>query len=305
MSYLVICDDLYLAQINLREKNKNKNIVWVNYDENTNLSQYLSTGLFNNNSNEIIAIINPAFLYKEFDLNSSKALINTINNSSKQVFLIVDSKYDYKKTDLLKIDGKNEIKSLDSKNNSKFNFITKELDKLNKNYPNWLPYFIDKNTNNDARLICSEIKKLEFVDEESLNNREEIDKIIIDHSDTLIYNLAKEIINNNVQEILNIYQDLIDNKRQPSEIISTLITMLSKIYFLLLGKKMKLSDEDIAKKMGVNIYWLKYTYRDIYVKSDKVIKDFIVDLLKLDINNKRSLADPYQSLKYFIIRGID
>lgn len=57
--------------------------------------------------------------------------------------------------------------------------------------------------------------------------------------------------------------------------------------------------------MGVNLYWVKYTYRDLYVKSAAVIKNFIVNLLELDINNKRNLSDSYQTLKFFIIKGVN
>ncbi|WP_027121818.1 DNA polymerase III subunit delta [[Mycoplasma] imitans] len=305
MNYLIICDDFYLSQDYLIEKLKPENIVWVNYSGNTNLAPYLSAGLFDGNSKKDVAIINPTFLNKDFDINESKTIINNINNSTKNIYLLVSSNYDRKKEKILKISGKNEIKALDKSNESKIGFIKKHLDKIFDEYPNWLIYLINEKTNFNARLIVNEIKKLEYVDKETLYDSESIENIIIDHSDKKIYNLAKEIINNKVDEILVIYEDLIENKRQPTEIISILITMLSKIYFMLLGKNMKLSDEEIAKKMGVNIYWIKYTYRDIQVKSAVAIKDFIVNLLKLDINNKRNLSDSYQTLKFFIIKGIN
>lgn len=305
MNYLIICDDFYLSQNYLTQKLNPENVVWVNYNENTNLAPYLSSGLFHTNSNKDLVIINPSFLYKEFNLNESKIIINNINNSSKNIYLLVNKNYDPKKEKFLKIAGKNEIKSLDKNNDYKIGFIKKQLDNLFTDYPNWLIYLINDKSNSDARLIANEIQKLQYVDKETLYDSELIEKIIIDHSDKKIYNLAKEIINNKVEEILVIYEDLIENKRQPTEIISMLITMLSKIYLMLLGKSMKLSDEEIAKKMGVNLYWVKYTYRDLYVKPAVVIKNFIVNLLELDINNKRNLSDSYQTLKFFIIKGIN
>lgn len=305
MNYLIICDDFYLSQDCLTKKLNPENVVWVNYNENTNLTPYLSSGLFDTNSNKDLVIINPSFLYKEFNLNESKIIINNINNSSKNIYLLVNKNYDSKKEKFLKIAGKNEIKSLDKNNDYKIGFIKKQLDNLFTDYPNWLIYLIHDKSNSDARLIANEIQKLQYVDKETLYDSELIEKIIIDHSDKKIYNLAKEIINNKVEEISVIYEDLIENKRQPTEIISMLITMLSKIYLMLLGKSMKLSDEEIAKKMGVNLYWVKYTYRDLYVKSAAVIKNFIVNLLELDINNKKNLSDSYQTLKFFIIKGVN
>ncbi|AFP76136.1 putative DNA polymerase III delta subunit [Mycoplasmoides gallisepticum CA06_2006.052-5-2P] len=305
MNYLIICDDFYLSQDYLTQKLNPENVVWLNYNENTNLAPYLSSGLFDTNSNKDLVIINPSFLSKEFNLNESKIIINNINNSSKNIYLLVNKNYDSKKEKFLKIAGKNEIKSLDKNNDYKIGFIKKQLDNLFTDYPNWLIYLISDKSNSDARLIANEIQKLQYVDKETLYDSELIEKIIIDHSDKKIYNLAKEIINNKVEEILVIYEDLIENKRQPTEIISMLITMLSKIYLMLLGKSMKLSDEEIAKKMGVNLYWVKYTYRDLYVKSAVVIKNFIVNLLELDINNKRNLSDSYQTLKFFIIKGVN
>ncbi|QZX49002.1 DNA polymerase III subunit delta [Mycoplasma sp. E35C] len=305
MNYLVVCDDFYLAKNNLIDKLKDEKLTFINYDEKTNLNPYLNKGLFDTNSDKTLVIINPLFLYKDFKNEEAQIIINNLNNSDKKIYLIVNSKYDTKKEKFLKINGKIDIKSLEDKNNSKIEFIKKELSKNFKKYPEWLAYSIDKKTNFESRLIINEIQKLIWLDDEDLNDSEVVEKVLIDHSDRQIYNLTKVIINKNTEETLMIYEDLIMDKRQPSEIISTLITMFSKIYFMLLGKKMKLSDEEIAKKMSVNLYWVKYTYRDIQIKSSSLIKEFIANLLKLDINNKRSLVDSYQSLKYFIIKGVN
>jgi DNA polymerase III delta subunit len=208
----------------------NPNIKVIIFDDNYDelISSISQPSLFEESSD--ILIDNATFLINK--TNNDKEAIKTLLNSQNNIFCFT---YDEK------IDAK--IHSTTYHKLTKFNNLSKQkllsnliaINKVDFESQSTRSYF-ESIVANEPFMIKNEYEKLILSRESNLITRKQIDNISISSDNPNIFKLLTFLLQNNKKDLIKLYDNLILNKFQPIDLISTINTQLFNLKIFTLAK---------------------------------------------------------------------
>lgn len=260
------------------------------YDELNQISLF--------NQPDAVFIYNAIFLLDEDQ--KSSALINYLTNYEIEVYCFIKND----KLDNFNPSIKNKkIKTIKKTQINAFNkakevmAICDELKVKTDDYQTY-NYLVDCLPDNYL-MIKNELNKLLIYSEGKLITKKDIDEILIDNGESNIFSLINYLLQNNIDICINLYENLINLKHQPIEMIQIMATQLFKIKLFKKAITTSSNLDATIKELRITPYQAKqlsYVYKIPLSKIEK-IEDAFFDL---DCNIKKGLVDPYQGLKYLI-----
>ena len=211
-------------------------------------------------------------------------------NINKDVYIIlVTSKVDARSKNYKIFKEKfNIIDISNSDNGSDINSYVLEKVKENKfeidKYD--IEYFINR-VGNDINNINSELEKLFIYKEyEKRINKEDIDLLVADSIDNVIYEFTNAVLDNDLEKVSSMY----NNFKIQNISIDYLITSLANVFRQALVIKMLYnqgkSNSDIAKVIGKKEFYVKKMLERLYAYSEDDLSNKIIRLAQIDLDFK-------------------
>ena len=156
------------------------------------------------------------------------------------------------------------------------------------------------NFNND--IIISELEKLKLYKlKEKEITIDDINLVVHNYLDNDIFKLVDYIVKEKKEEALELYNSLIVNGEQVTNIITKVANKIRLIYqvkvFLNDGK----SDQEIAKLLSVHPYPVKLAREVSYSYSEVVLLDYLEKLAMLDYDIKSGAKDSNISFELWLL----
>lgn len=120
-----------------------------------------------------------------------------------------------------------------------------------------------------------------------------------------VFQIFNHLLNGHNAEALSIYRDLRVSNTEPVYLINVLANqfrLLQQIKYLYSFKKM--SDEEIAKELGIKPIRVSIIKKNIFSISDKTLRKTLDDLFALDSNIKSGTIDRFYAFEMFLINFI-
>ena len=119
-----------------------------------------------------------------------------------------------------------------------------------------------------------------------------------------VFQIFNHLINGHNRDALSIFRDLRVTNTEPVYLISVLANqfrLLQQVKFL---ASKKMSDEEIAKELGIKTIRVTILKKNIYTISEKTIRNTLEQLFELDSNIKSGTIDRLYAFEMFLINFI-
>ena len=292
--FLVVGEDNKLITFNLFKILNN-----INYDENNKIIYDMNNGNFVSVLDEastislfssVKVIIVDNFDIDKLDDNEVNYLERYIKGNNKDVyFILIASKIDSRKKNY-KIFKENftviNVSNLDN-NNDIYDYVIDvvndkkyKMDRIN------IELFINK-VGNDINNINNELNKLfTYKSDSKIISREDIDLLISDNIDNVIYEFTNAIIDNDYDKIKIMYDKfMLDNISIDYLITSVFGNFRACLIVKILNNK-NMSNFDIAKIINKKEFYVKKTLDRLYGYTVDDLKKYINKLAMIDRNLK-------------------
>ncbi len=163
-----------------------------------------------------------------------------------------------------------------------------------------IEYFLNK-VGNDINNINSELDKLFIYKEDSKEiTREDIDLLITDNIDTIIYEFTNAILENNLDAITKMYHNFkLENISYDYLLVSISNVFRQALVIKLLANDNK-SNSEIAKIIGKKEFYVKKMLERLYSYTEKDLCHYISKLATIDKNNKAGKSN-IDELELFLL----
>jgi len=155
----------------------------------------------------------------------------------------------------------------------------------------------------NMNLIVQEIEKLKtYKIQEKVITKEDIDMLTSKNMEDNIFELIHMAVSKNKNGLFEIYHDLILKGEEPIKIIVSLANQLRILYqvkYYAFEKKM--SEEAIAKVLGIHPYRVKLAKEKAYGFQAKELKHYLLALARLDLQIKKGMVDKCVGLELFLL----
>lgn len=292
--YLIIGEDYKLINFEI-----NKIISKITYPEENKITYDLSTNTLADILDEastlslfssIKIIIGNNFDIKKVSENEIEYLNKYLTNSNKDIYIIlVASKIDGR-INTFKI-FKNSFKIIElAKLNNKEDvlmYISKKIKDNHYQIDNYLiEYFLNK-TGNDINNINSELAKLFLYKiDNKIITKEDIDLLIIDNIDNVIYEFTNAFLENDLNKVVSMYNSF----KKENLSFDYIVTSLSNSIHTSLVIKMLHNDNrtnlDISKIIGKKEFYVKKMLERLYQYTEEDLTNYLNKLALIDYNYK-------------------
>lgn len=306
---LIVGEDRQVIEFNIYEiLNK------IEYDENNKIIYDMNTNKFIDVLEEISMVslfsLIKVVIVNNFDLdkiNDSELeyLEGFINSKNKDVYLIIiANKIDGRKKSYNIFKDNFRIINVDKiDNNGIYSYIENKIrdnsykiDKYN------IEYFLSK-VGNDINNINSELDKLFIYKIDSKNIvREDIDLLILDNIDNVIYEFTNSILDNDLDKVKKMYDKFKRDNISIDYLISTVYGSFRTNLIIKLLYNKNMSNFDIGKVIGKKEYFVKKSLERLYRYSLDDLKDYINRLAKIDRDIKTGM-DNVGRFELFLFSG--
>lgn len=262
------------------------------YNEDASIIEVINDALYLDLFSETKAVI-----YESKDLfnNKNEFENNTLENylitpNEKTIlFLIVPSESIDERKKFVKLLREkykvlefNKLKKNDVLSYIKNSFINDGY-KINESSINLLIDYVKENTS----LLYTDIEKLKIY---KIKEKEilidDIKKVIKKEKTTDVFKLVEAVLNNNKENMLLIYKDLIKSGEDEIKLIILLAGELRLLYQVKILSKEILNEKEIASKLSVHPFRVKLALNRCRNFSESKILDLILELQLLDENIK-------------------
>jgi len=304
MLYL-ICGEEYLVEKQINDIVKSLNVSDVSkydldaYNYKDVLEDATSFSMFG--EDKCIVIYNALIFTSNKTMVPAEPFIEYINNPNPNTTLIfvVDSIDERKKITKL-IREKAKVYEFDTKKNTS-DIVLDMLDnyKMDKDA---LDKFIEL-VPNDYYMIENEIEKLKTYKDNDLNiTLEDVLNIVTDNVDVSLFKLMDAIIENDKENSLKRYKEMILYNMEPMQIIVALANKYRLMYQIKTLKKQGYKDNEIASMLKQNPKYI-YVLNSISNKySNSYLLNELKELANLDYEIKSGKIDASLGLELYIIK---
>ncbi len=162
-----------------------------------------------------------------------------------------------------------------------------------------IEYLLNK-TGNDINNINLELDKLfTYKDEDKVINRMDIDLLVIDNIDNVIYEFTNAVIDKNMDKIAKMYDDFKKENVAPDYLIASLGNSFRQALIIKLLSNEHRSNLEIAKIIGKKEYYVKKMLERLVYYSAEDIGKLIEELANVD-NDLKSGKSNIDSLGLFL-----
>ena len=292
--YLIIGEDSKLIDFYLLEILNKIKFVEDNkiiYDMNiNNLNDVLDEASMISLFSSTKVIIGNNFDISKLSDNEIDYLSKYVGNINKDVYIIlIASKVDARLKSY-KI-FKDNFKIIDTSKNDNssdiYNYVINIVNEKNYKVNKYdIEYFISK-VGNDINNIKLELDKLFIYKEDDKTiDKEDIDLLIIDNIDNVIYEFTNAVIEKNIQKVSYMYNNFKKENVSIDYLISSLANVFRQILIIKMLYNEGKSNFEIAKVIGKKEFYVKKMLERIYVYSEEDIENLIIKLAKIDYEYK-------------------
>ena len=294
--------DFYLQDIINKINNDNK----IYYDLGTSpfsliLDEASMLGLLSN----IKIIIGTNFDISKLSEGEIEYLKKYIDNINKDVYIIlIASKIDARvKNYKIFKDNFNVIDISKVDNNAMIiDYVTKTIkDKGYKISSLDLEYFINK-VGYDIVNINQELNKLFlYKDKDKIICREDIDLLIIDNIDTVIYEFTNAVLEKDIEKITLMYNNFKKENMSYDYLIASLANVFRQAYIIKVLYNDNKSNLEISKIIGKKEFYVKKMIERLHIYSEEDLSDLIISLANIELEYKSGKSN-IDNLELFILK---
>lgn len=234
---------------------------------------------------------------------SLETYIENPNPNTTLIFKIVTDKLDERKKLVKLLKTKftiKEFKLLDESNMS--SYIKKYFENLKFQIDTKSVIEIEDRLKSNPKVIDKELEKLYLYKmNEKTITLEDVKRVITKYSENGIFELVDAALKNDKQKIFTIYKDLIENKEEPSVIITLLANQFRLLYQANILAETGMDSKAIASKLGEHPYRVTLALRSSHsIEESKMLK-ILKSLADVDKNIKLGLTEKTKALETFFI----
>lgn len=234
---------------------------------------------------------------------SLETYIENPNPNTTLIFKIVTDKLDERKKLVKLLKTKftiKEFKLLDESNMS--SYIKKYFENLKFQIDTKSVMEIEDRLKSNPKVIDKELEKLYLYKmNEKTITLEDVKRVITKYSENGIFGLVDAVVKNDKQKIFTIYKDLIENKEEPSVIITLLANQFRLLYQANILAETGMDSKAIASKLGEHPYRVTLALRSSHsIEESKMLK-ILKSLANVDKNIKLGLTEKTKALETFFI----
>lgn len=292
-NHLIIGDNSELVNLNKynilkRIDHKDEDI--ISYDlETSTLSDILDEASTPSMFSDKKIIIGTNLELSKLTDNDIEYLNNYLKDINKNVYIIlitdkVDSRLAVYKP------FKNNFNIIDIKEDNKDTSLKsyiKELVKEKKykisDYD--IDYLLTK-TGNDINNITNEMNKLFLYKDNKEINREDIDKLIPDSIDNIIYEFTNAILEDDTNKVTKMYHDFKIENVSFDYLISSIANSFRQSLIIKMLSNDNESNASIAKTIGKKEFYVKKMLERLYRYTENDLANYITKLANIDANFK-------------------
>ena len=131
---------------------------------------------------------------------------------------------------------------------------------------------------------------------------EDVDTLVTRPLDDNVYQIFNHLLNNKNDLAIRIFRDLKVSNVEPVTLVSTLATQFRRYNQVAFLSKKGLSNEEIAKEIGIKPIQVQILKRSTFAMSEKAIHKTLDDLFNLDLQIKSGqVNDRYYAFELFLI----
>ena len=266
-------------------------------DEASMISLFASTKVIIGNNLDI----------SDIDEDNYQYLSKYLDNVNKDCYIILITKRVDARTKNYKL-FKDNFNIVDtSKSNNRDDLIIYIRNKIKENKYKIddynIDYFLDK-VGNDINNINSELDKLFiYKEEDKVINKEDIDLLVIDIIDNIIYEFTNAFLDRDINKVIKMYNNFKVENVGVDYLIVSLSNSLRQALIIKLLAKDKKSSFDIAKVIGKKEFYVKKMLERLYSYSINDISKKISLLADLD-NDIKSGKSNFDSLEMYLINNM-
>lgn len=270
----------------------------IDYDENNKIIYDMSVNSFMDVMEEasMVSLFSPIkviivnnFILDNLNDNEFEYLERFVNNKVSDVYMIfISNKVDARKKSykLFKDNFKIiEVEKIDDNNiydyvEDKIKDRGFKIDNIN------ITYFLSK-VGNDINNINSELEKLFiYKDNDKRILKEDIDLLILDNIDNVIYEFTNAILDNDYDKVKSMYDKFMLDNISIDYLIATVTGSIRNSLIIKLLNKKNMSNFEIGKIIGKKEYFVKKSLDRLYQYSVEDLGSYINKLAKIDRNFK-------------------
>ena len=290
-----------LKKINYNDEDK------ITYDMSINtLSDILDEASMISLFSSIKVIIGNNFDISKINDNEFEYLTKYTLNINKDCYIVLIAS---------KVDGRSKYYKLikdkfniidTSKSNNKDELLNYIKNKINENkykidYYN-IEYLLNK-VGNDINNINLELDKLFIYKEnDKIINKEDIDLLIIDNIDNIIYEFTNAFIDKNMDKVIKMYHDFKKQNIGADYLISSLSNVLRQVLIIKILSNNGKSNLEISKVIGKKEFYVKKMLERLYQYTEKDICNLITNLSKVDLELKNGESN-IDSLEFYLLNN--
>lgn len=152
-----------------------------------------------------------------------------------------------------------------------------------------IEYFLSK-VGNDINNINNELDKLFiYKDDDKKIKREDIDLLIFNNIDNVIYEFTNAILDNDYDKIKLMYDKFMLDNISFDYLVSTVANSFRNSLVIKLLSNKNMSNVDIGKIIGKKEYFVKKSIDRLYSYTVEDLSRYIIELAKIDRNYKNGI----------------
>ena len=308
--YLIYGENDYLINHNINKiinKNKDYNVIYYDLDNDTIesvIEEADTIGLF---GQKIIVCKNSKFLSRQTSNveQNTDILLKYLDNINNDVIIIfANQTIDNVKKIVKKLKSISTVIICDKLDDNQIhNMIIKKFNKEGYKIENIAVKKLLDLTLSDMDLINSEINKLLMykLDDKIITLKDVCD-LVSEKLDDNIFDLIDAVVENNKQQIFNIYSKLINNfNYEPTKII----IMIANQFRLILKTKImiqnNITEKEIATILKIHPYRVKLANQKSKKISISKLQNYLLELFNIDYKIKSGLANKNACLELFFV----
>ena len=200
---------------------------------------------------------------------------------------------------------KNKFKIIDTAKTNNTDDLFKYIkDKIKENKYHMtdssIEYFLTK-TNNDINNINNELNKLFIFKEESKEiTIPDIDTLVPESIDNVIYEFTNAILEDDIDTVIKMYNNFKIENISFDYLIASIANNFRQALIIKMLNNDRISNYDIAKKIGKKEFYVKKMLERIYSYSLEDLENYITKLARIDLNFKTGESN-IDELELFLI----
>ena len=125
-----------------------------------------------------------------------------------------------------------------------------------------------------------------YKEEDKVINKEDIDLLIMDNIDSVIYEFTNAVLERDIQKVSSMYANFKKENISPDYIITSLANVFRQSLIIKMLYNEGKSNYDIAHEIGKKEFYVKKMLERLFIYTEDDLSNLIIKLAKIDIDYK-------------------